>query len=221
MMMYNYRTLEGFDLTFNVLGHLVRSGTIIGLVTEPAVGREIKPEDRSLVYKAVAKLQKCGFLLNGILGRMIISERKLRLIFLDFRMGRAGCPCRRNHWGELRRLFLNPTNFYSHWPAVRSSRHGCKILSRIPSPERPLFNAKCIFMILCNSYHDQWQYYRRRTQRTVLSSSKSSNVIVSSSSVTPVENNSDSGLSSNESTPIIPARHLARRQHFRPYYIPI
>ncbi|KAF8988971.1 hypothetical protein BDQ17DRAFT_1434787 [Cyathus striatus] len=61
VMYENYRALEALDLTFQVLGNLVDSdGTIVGLVTEPNVGREIRNEDRSLVYKAIANLQKQG-----------------------------------------------------------------------------------------------------------------------------------------------------------------
>jgi len=47
--MYGYRAVQGLDVTFEVLGHLIsKDGTVIGLVSKAAWGRMIKPSDAAL-----------------------------------------------------------------------------------------------------------------------------------------------------------------------------
>jgi len=54
-----YRALQGFDLTYTVLAHVISSdGSVIGIVTEPEVGRLVQYRDRTLVYQAIAQLQQ-------------------------------------------------------------------------------------------------------------------------------------------------------------------
>jgi hypothetical protein len=53
-----FKTMQGSDLTFGVIGHVKRDGRIVGIMTERARGRLVQAGDRSLVDQAVSKLRK-------------------------------------------------------------------------------------------------------------------------------------------------------------------
>lgn len=80
------RALRGLDVTQEVYGHLVNSeGEIIGLVVEATKGRAVRLEDRSIVYEAVAKLQRHFCLFPAFkAGFVLISEGKVRFADLSY-----------------------------------------------------------------------------------------------------------------------------------------
>lgn len=79
--MMGYRLLEGLDLTYDVLAHVVQSdGAVIGMVTEPEVGRLVQFRDRALVYDAISRLQQNHLIYNGIhYSKIHILDGKVRL----------------------------------------------------------------------------------------------------------------------------------------------
>lgn len=83
--MYGYRAVQDLDVTFEVLGHLIsEDGTVIGLVSEAAWGRMIKPSDATLIYKTIGELQHRGVIYRGCLtNRFMIADGKVRLVELN------------------------------------------------------------------------------------------------------------------------------------------
>ncbi|KAF8984773.1 hypothetical protein BDQ17DRAFT_1377171 [Cyathus striatus] len=115
-MMENYRILEGMDLTFR------RRRCVVGIVTEPAVGREITAADRSLVYNVVANLQRRGFLFLAILpNTMVISNGKLRVVHMENEVVRDELDkmAEKYHWRFLQRVFSEGEACW--WPLFRKA----------------------------------------------------------------------------------------------------
>jgi len=83
--MYGYRALQDLDVTFEVLGHLIsKDGTVIGLVSEAAWGRMVRPSDAALIYKTIAEVQNRGIIYKGcITNRFMIADGKVRLVELN------------------------------------------------------------------------------------------------------------------------------------------
>ncbi|KXN83004.1 hypothetical protein AN958_01939 [Leucoagaricus sp. SymC.cos] len=61
-----YRRLQDTSLTYDLLGHLICpiTGSIIGIVTEPMLGRRITLHDAPLVYSALHDLNSIGYILD-------------------------------------------------------------------------------------------------------------------------------------------------------------
>jgi hypothetical protein len=55
-MTRGYHALQGMNVTVKVLGHVVRGKSIIGIMMERLVGRELVYADRSLVYQGTTVL---------------------------------------------------------------------------------------------------------------------------------------------------------------------
>ncbi|TRM63232.1 hypothetical protein BD626DRAFT_495989 [Schizophyllum amplum] len=60
--MRGYRQLQrkGLDFAYEILGHVVRDGHVVGYVTEAMTGRMVESYDQKLVYSAVARLHSAG-----------------------------------------------------------------------------------------------------------------------------------------------------------------
>ncbi|TFK36585.1 hypothetical protein BDQ12DRAFT_609610, partial [Crucibulum laeve] len=56
--MRGYRFLQGLDLCYEILGHVIFKGRIIGIMTEPSNGRLVEKQDRTLVYTAISRLEE-------------------------------------------------------------------------------------------------------------------------------------------------------------------
>ncbi|KAL1692413.1 hypothetical protein GGG16DRAFT_51475 [Schizophyllum commune] len=66
--MRGYRELQakGLDFSFEIIGHAVRDGKVVGYVTEPMNGRMVEYCDRKLVFSAVARLHSAGLTYNSL-----------------------------------------------------------------------------------------------------------------------------------------------------------
>lgn len=61
-----YRRLQGMNLTYDVLGHVADDdGNIVGIMTEPMLGRRIELHDAKLVYDSMQKLSEIGWILDA------------------------------------------------------------------------------------------------------------------------------------------------------------
>jgi hypothetical protein len=147
--MKGYRALQGFDLTYPVLAHVISSdGSVIGIVTEPEVGRLVQYRDRTLVYQAIAQLQQHHLIFNGLhYSKIHILDGKVRLsnvasiAYIEDPIELKE-EAEERHWGPLKRLFefLDPGDEVFLLSLERVSRQATlKLLPDHPSPERPLF----------------------------------------------------------------------------------
>lgn len=146
--MHGYLRLQGLDLTYTILAHVISSdGSIIGVVSEPEVGRLVQYRDRTKVYDAIAQVQQRGLIFNGISYHKIhILHGKVRLsnlasirYFADpVKLKEEG---EKRHWIALDKLFktLNPADTETELAPERNVKQTTLILlPDILSPERPL-----------------------------------------------------------------------------------
>ncbi|KAF5344863.1 hypothetical protein D9756_011175 [Leucocoprinus leucothites] len=71
-----YRRLQDTNLTYDLIGHLIDEyGSLIGLVTEPMLGRAISLHDAPLVFSALQRLNSIGYILDTPYeGSMLITS---------------------------------------------------------------------------------------------------------------------------------------------------
>jgi len=148
--MYGYRAVQDLDVTFEVLGHLISmDGTVIGLVSEAAWGRMVKPSDAALIYKTIAEVQNRGIIYRGCLtNRFMIADGKVRLIELNCitpyeDKQKLLEDADKWHWNELGQLFhelrtIGPHGHY-RWPFLRffSTHKDLDFLAPTPRPGLP------------------------------------------------------------------------------------
>lgn len=81
-----YFMLRNLDLTFKVLALVTIEGRVTGWMWERPHGRTVQYRDRSLVYDAVAKIQRNGLLYYSMRAHNIIitDDGKVRFIYLDY-----------------------------------------------------------------------------------------------------------------------------------------
>jgi hypothetical protein len=147
--MMGYHALLDMDLTYKVLAHVISSdGSVIGVVTEPEIGRLVQHRDRTLVYQAITRLQRRHLIFNGLhYSKIHILDGKVRLsnvasiaYIKDPIELKKEAEVR--HWGPLKRLFefLDPDDEVPLLALERISKQATlKLLPDHPSPERPLF----------------------------------------------------------------------------------
>ena len=80
-----YKALEAkglSDLVYEMCGCIVgNNDSIIGLVSEAALGRKICPTDKTLIFDTIARLQRMGFLYRGCrTNRFMIQDNAVRLL---------------------------------------------------------------------------------------------------------------------------------------------
>jgi hypothetical protein len=148
LTMYGYRYVHGLDLTYDVLGHVVRDGNVVGIMTEPMLGRMMQPCDRNIVYTAVSKMEARNVVHMGPASPdMLIHNGKVRLTNLacvrfygkhqqvEFR-----ATANKRHWefmeGEFARMDGLPFLYIPN--PMRNKMQDIHILPAVPSPERPL-----------------------------------------------------------------------------------
>jgi hypothetical protein len=148
--MYGYRAVQDLDVTFEVLGHLIsKDGTVIGLVSEAAWGRMVKPSDAALIYRTIAEIQNRGIIYRGCLtNRFMIAEGKVRLIELSCitpyeDKQKLLEDAEKWHWDELGQLFHELRTFgpygYFRWPSLMlySTYKDLGFLAPTPRPGLP------------------------------------------------------------------------------------
>ncbi|KAG5653542.1 hypothetical protein H0H81_012351 [Sphagnurus paluster] len=147
--MWGYRALQGLDVTYQVLGHLVENdGTIVGLVSEAQVGRLLQYRDRSLIYEALSRVQQRGLVFCGAaeFKNIHIMNGKVRFINLASIWYFPDEDLRKEHGDE--RHWFTMENWF---PALKSQQNNppepvlhrrwnqnIHLMPRI-SPDRPLF----------------------------------------------------------------------------------
>ncbi|KAJ6554478.1 hypothetical protein B0H19DRAFT_148456 [Mycena capillaripes] len=142
--MRGHRLLNGLDVTFQVLGHIVRNGEIIGLMTEHAVDdRRVEHRDRAAVYAAVAKVQSRGLAIR--LHESNISMHRNQVRFLDAQtvlklseVADVDEIVTRYHWQALSTLFDELRQHPNPIPLLRDIQNDAVPFIPVPPPEKPL-----------------------------------------------------------------------------------
>ncbi|GLB44523.1 hypothetical protein LshimejAT787_1701500 [Lyophyllum shimeji] len=147
--MWGYLALQGLDLTYEALGHVVEDdGTIVGLMFKPTVGRLLEYRDRALAYNALARIQARGLVFCGaqeytnftvMHGKIRITNLASIWYFPDEKRRNEEADIR--HWQTLERWF--PVLKYVPENRAKTVIQRCVeqnvlLLPRL-SPERPLF----------------------------------------------------------------------------------
>ena len=142
-----YLALKGLDITYAVVAHVIHTdGSIIGVATEPEVGRLVQFRDRTLVYDAISRLQQRHLIYNGIhYSKIHILHGKVRLSNLaSIRYIKDPVELKeeaeRRHWRALEQLFnsLDPADEVPQLALERTFKQTTlKLLPEHPSPERP------------------------------------------------------------------------------------
>jgi len=141
--------LVGLDLTFEVLGHIIRDGEVVGIMLEPCYGRPLRHDDRAVVYEAVAKMQSRRLFFPMIdNSNIMISEGKVRFMgvkgitrIATDSTGRSEEEVIAHHWQKLSNLFdtLDSTPYICQQNRLLG-QHAI-IIPKLPSPDRPFLSA--------------------------------------------------------------------------------
>ena len=134
------------DLTFLLLGHLVRDGLVVGNVFEAPLGRLVEYSDRAAVYEAVARIQQKNLVYCDIdSGEIFITDTGVRfgrgLYSVKYVRDKAELEAKAAywHWKMLEELFdrlkvaLGNT---ARWTRRMVSTE--VLIPRLPSPTRPM-----------------------------------------------------------------------------------
>lgn len=132
--------------TFKLLAHVYKSGMIIGVMSEPIIGRRVCPTDRAAVFAAVADIQKHGILLGSLVPHdILITEEGVR--FLNISAVRfhkdhdkLAAEAETSHWGDLAKTFGSGM-ITPYVPLGSRGRDSLSyVIPRLPSPGRPVFS---------------------------------------------------------------------------------
>ncbi|KAL0952619.1 hypothetical protein HGRIS_006869 [Hohenbuehelia grisea] len=165
-MMVAYRALHGLDLTYEVLGHLTRDGTIIGLITEPAYGRSVEFCDRSIVYDAISRVQSYNLLYRTpCKSNIMLSNGKVRFtdlsrlkVFSDHEKSSIESESEVAHWLSLKILF-EELSLGPNWiTPARTWKPKLRLLPAPTAPEKPFYirqilemTSKSLFPDFCST----------------------------------------------------------------------
>ncbi|KAJ7630093.1 hypothetical protein DFH06DRAFT_1224873 [Mycena polygramma] len=142
--MRGHRLLNGLGVTFEVLGHIVRNGEIIGLMIEHAGDeRRVEYRDRSAVYAAVAKVQSKGLIIGVHESNICIHRGKVRLLDAQTvkkfsEVTDVDDAVTKFHWQALSTLFDELRQHPNPIPLLRCIQNDAVPFVPIPSPEKPL-----------------------------------------------------------------------------------
>ncbi|KAJ6625945.1 hypothetical protein B0H10DRAFT_1999588 [Mycena sp. CBHHK59/15] len=143
LSMRGHRRLRGLDVTYEVVGHIVRDGEIMGIMTEHAVDDlRVEYEDRAAVYAAVAKVQCRGLIISLHESSIMIHHGKVRLLgtasvrkFSEDRRGEAAADI--YHWEALASIFEELRVHPNPMPPLRCFQADIVPFIPVPSPEKP------------------------------------------------------------------------------------
>lgn len=132
------------DLTFELLGHLVRDGLVVGNVFEAAHGRLVEFSDRAAVYESIARMQRRNVIYRDIDSKEIyITETGVRFGagVSSVIMVQDGDELERNaeiwHWRKLKKLFEYLKYAPNNASTTRRMTSGELIIPRLPAPNAP------------------------------------------------------------------------------------
>jgi hypothetical protein len=149
------RLMIGLDLTFELLGHIIRDGEVVGIMLDPAYGRPLRHDDRAIMYEAVARIQNRGLFFPMINNtNVLVSQGQIRFMGVAgvTRIGSEGSgvssveDAQAQHWRMLDTLFdtLDTTCYICQ--ENRSLGQHAIIIPRLPSPDRPFPSAFDVIM---------------------------------------------------------------------------
>lgn len=132
------------ELTFEMLGHIVRDGAVVGVLTEASCGRLVEFTDRAAVYEAVARMQQKGIIHRSLhAGNIFITDSGVRFLGISSVLffednEKLVEMAQKWHWGCLAKVFdqLKDRSFNDH-PWMRKIPAPAVLLPRLPSPNRP------------------------------------------------------------------------------------
>jgi len=130
--------LVGLDVSFEVLGHVIRDGVVVGLILEPQAGRPLRQSDRAAAYN------------NSNV--MISTDEKVRFrmtsYIVRFDKKDVEAMAKYQHWEALEGLFLGLATTRSVWIDYKTLGQHAILLPGLPSPERLLSGIRNIFIRL-------------------------------------------------------------------------
>ncbi|KAJ7271072.1 hypothetical protein C8J57DRAFT_1320607 [Mycena rebaudengoi] len=151
--MKGYRHLRGLDVTYEVLGHIVRDGEIVGIMTEHAPDdRRVEYKDRAIVYAAIALVQSRGLVISLNESTIMIHRGKVRLLgaasvrtFAEDPRGAGAVEL--YHWKALATMFEELKEHPNPLPPMRCIQVDAMPFLPPPSPEK-LFTDTFFYMLV-------------------------------------------------------------------------
>jgi hypothetical protein len=132
------------DLTFELLGHLVRDGLVVGNVFEAPHGRLIEYSDRAAVYESIARMQRKNIIYRDIDSKEIyITATGVRFgagissVILIQDRDALERQAELWHWGKLKKLFEFLKNAPNDASTTRRMSSGELLIPRLPAPNAP------------------------------------------------------------------------------------
>jgi hypothetical protein len=133
------------NLTFPMLGHIVRNGAVVGVLTEASCGRLVEFTDRAAVYEAVGKMQQKGIIHRSLhAGNIFITDGGVRFLGISSVLyfennDKLAEMAQRWHWDRLTEVFdqLKYKPFNDH-PWTRKIPAPALLLPRLSSPSRSI-----------------------------------------------------------------------------------
>jgi len=130
---------------FELLAHVSKNGTIIGLMMEAYIGRGITLADRSAVFEAVADIQRHGILLRFSRNDIFITKQGVRFASVSsatkYQDQDALTEAAESlHWKTLADMFdnIDYDPFGGYLSCSRSMQAGSFVIPRLPTPGRPI-----------------------------------------------------------------------------------
>ncbi|KAJ7042955.1 hypothetical protein C8F04DRAFT_1075388 [Mycena alexandri] len=142
------KALRGMDLTYEIVAHIFAGDVLVGFLTESArMARSMQASDRAAVFAALSKLERAGFVHQGLHdGLRILIDERGKVRFMNLLHIRSYAKHERKkleedaqfwHWEMLTNLFdsLGPIPASIPYWFVKPA---ATILASTPSPERRL-----------------------------------------------------------------------------------
>ncbi|KAF9458697.1 hypothetical protein BDZ94DRAFT_1239795 [Collybia nuda] len=187
--MRGYQYVQGMDLTYEVLGHVMRHDIVIGLMTEPHIGRIMQDRDRALLYDAVSRMERRRIVHMGPTPpNLLIHNGKVRLTNLacvryfgpekdeEFKI-----MAEARHWRTLGDFFSTMDPFPFDIPNyMRNRQPNLHILPEVPSVDRPIrleiFTQRQARPYLLDMFKLRKEYEKKMERRRDLGLSKRSQI---------------------------------------------
>lgn len=164
-------------MTFPMLGHIIRRGEVVGLLTEAAIGRGVEYSDRHTVFEAVTEMQRKGIIHRSLNpGNIFITDHGVRFLGISSVIfltddDDLDAKAEEWHWEGLRRCFdeLKP-KLCNDAPTARKMHYPALVIPPLPSPTRPLLLPRLSqWSAMFALYLESEVRYHRRCQRNISS----------------------------------------------------